>query len=249
VGEPQSLLVLGGSSEIGLAIARALVRRRARRVLLAARDPAGLAPAAAELQALGAAEVETLRFDAAEDAAAHAALVEQAFAGGDLDVVLVAAGLLGDQEAAARDAHAARRLVEVNLLGLVSVIVPAVERLRAQGHGTLVVLSSVAAERPRRANFPYAAAKAGLDAYAQGLGDALAGTGVQVLVVRPGFVHTKMTAGRDPAPFATTPEAVAEAVLAGLARGAHTVWAPGVLRWAMAVLRHLPRPLWRRIES
>jgi len=242
LGEPQSVLVLGGSSEIALAIVAALARRRVRRVILAGRDPAAL-PAA-----IGAVVTERLRFDARAGAPAHAALAAEAFARGDVDLVLVAAGVLGDQEAAARDAEAARAIIEVNLLGLVSVIVPVVERLRAQGHGTLVVLSSVAAERPRRANFTYAASKAGLDAYAQGLGDALGGTGVRVMVVRPGFVHTKMTAGREPAPFATTPEAVAGAVLAGLARGAHTVWAPPVLRWAMAVMRHLPRPLWRRIE-
>jgi decaprenylphospho-beta-D-erythro-pentofuranosid-2-ulose 2-reductase len=120
-------------------------------------------------------------------------------------------------------------------------------KLRAQGHGTLVVLSSVAAERPRGANFPYAASKAAVDAYAQGLGDALAGTGVHVLVVRPGFVHTHMTAGLKPAPLATTPEAVADAVADGLRRGAHTVWAPPRVRWLMAILRHLPRSVFRRL--
>ena len=123
------------------------------------------------------------------------------------------------------------------------------DRMRDQGHGTIAVLSSVAGERVRKSNFPYGASKAGLDGFCQGLGDFLHGTGVDVLVVRPGFVHTKMTAGMKPAPFATTPDKVAGAVVAGLRRGAHTVWAPPALRFMMMGLRHLPRPLFRRIDA
>jgi len=119
--------------------------------------------------------------------------------------------------------------------------------MRAQGHGTLCVFSTVAGERPRRSNFVYGSSKAGLDAFAQGLGDSLVGTGVNVVVVRPGFVHTKMTQGLDAAPLATTPEKVAEATLEGIAKGAHTVWAPPALRYVMSVLRHVPRPIFRRL--
>ena len=126
---------------------------------------------------------------------------------------------------------------------------PAARRLRAQGHGTLVVLSSVAAERARRANFVYGSSKAGLDAFCQGLGDSLVGTGVRVVVVRPGFVHTKMTAGHKPAPLSTTPDAVADVVVRGLEKGAETIWAPPPLRFVMSGMRHLPRPLWRRIKE
>jgi decaprenylphospho-beta-D-erythro-pentofuranosid-2-ulose 2-reductase len=122
-------------------------------------------------------------------------------------------------------------------------------RLRAQGHGTLVVLSSVAGERVRAANFVYGSTKAGIDGFCQGLGDALHGSGVRVLIVRPGFVPTKMTAGRDKAPFSTTPDGVAEVVMRGLERGAETVWAPPVLRVVMAVARHLPRPVFRRLPG
>jgi decaprenylphospho-beta-D-erythro-pentofuranosid-2-ulose 2-reductase len=119
--------------------------------------------------------------------------------------------------------------------------------MSAQGHGTIVLLSSVAGERARQSNYMYGSSKAGVDAFAQGLGDSLAGTGVQVMVVRPGFVKTKMTAGRDPVPFSTTADAVAGEVVKGLARGSHTVWAPPVLRLVMSVLRHVPRPLFRRL--
>jgi decaprenylphospho-beta-D-erythro-pentofuranosid-2-ulose 2-reductase len=250
LGAPQSVLLLGGTSEIGLATLRRVLRAgRTRQVLLGGRDPAALEVAAKDLAAGDGPEVRVLRFDAADDPAAHEAFVAEATAGGDLDLVLVAFGLLGDQERSEEDAAEARRVIEVNFTGAVSVLVPLLRALRAQGHGTVAVFSSVAAERPRRANFTYGAAKAGLDAWCQGMADRLAGTGVRLMVVRPGFVHTKMTAGMRPAPFATHPDAVAEATWRGLVRGAQTVWAPPALRWVMAGLRHLPRPLWRRLPG
>jgi len=239
LGSVQSVLVLGGTSEIALATARELAAPRGAKVVLAARDErrAGAALPGAATAAFDATAVDT-----------HAAFVERVFGEhGDFDVVLVAFGLLGEQERAERDAAAALAVVDVNYRGAVSVLIPLAARMRRQGHGGIVVFSSVAAERPRRANFVYGSAKAGLDAFAQGLADALHGSGVHVLTVRPGFVHTKMTAGREPAPFATTPDVVARAVADGLRRRSHTVWAPPRLRWLMAVLRHLPRPVFRRL--
>jgi decaprenylphospho-beta-D-erythro-pentofuranosid-2-ulose 2-reductase len=111
----------------------------------------------------------------------------------------------------------------------------------------VVVLSTVAVERPRASNAVYGAAKAGLDSLAQGLADATASTGVRVLVVRPGFVHTRMTAGLQAAPFATTPEDVADATVRAMDGTAHTVWVPGRLRLIFALLRHLPRAIYRRL--
>lgn len=249
LGSPQSVLVLGGGSEIGLAVVRRLVARRARTVVLAGREPERLKPAADELLGLGATTVEVVAFDALE-AAGHDRFVDEVFdRHGDLDLVLLAFGVLGDQEEAERDTGAALEVVRTNFLGAVSVALPVARRLRAQGHGTLVVLSSVAGERARRANFVYGSSKAGLDAFAQGLGDSLVGTGVRVMVVRPGFVHTKMTAGRPPAPLATTPEAVADVVVRGLETGAEVVWAPPVLRFVMSGMRHLPRSVFRRIRG
>ncbi len=247
LGAVQSVLVLGGGSDIALATCRELVGRRARTVVLAARRPEELDTVAKELGDLGATTVETVPFDAtATDS--HVAFVDETFDRfGDFDLVLVAFGVLGDQDALVRDASAAVELARVNYLGAVSVAVPVARRLRSQGHGTLVALSSVAGERARRSNFVYGSTKAGFDAFFQGLGDSLAASGVQVTVVRPGFVHTKMTRGLDPAPLSTTPEAVATAIVEGLARGSHTVWAPPALRWVMAVLRHVPRPLFRRL--
>src|SRR6202035_310125 len=108
--------------------------------------------------------------------------------------------------------------------GHVTTLLAAAGRMREQGRGTIVVLSSVAAVRPRKVNFVYGAAKAGLDAFARGLADALHGSGVRVLLVRPGFVPGRRPAGMRPAPLATTPAAVAAATAAALAGDKDTVW-------------------------
>jgi decaprenylphospho-beta-D-erythro-pentofuranosid-2-ulose 2-reductase len=247
LGAVQSVLLLGGTSEIGVDTARALVRGRARTVILAARDPERCAETRGSLLSQGAERVEPVRFDARERSA-HEALVDDVFDRfGEIDLAVLAFGVLGDQEEAARSVDRATELGETNFLGVVSVSIPLARRMREQGHGTIVLLSSVAGERARASNFVYGASKAGADAFAQGLGDSLAGTGVDVMVVRPGFVKTKMTAGLEPVPFSTTPEAVAQAVVRGLARGSHTVWEPPVLRFVMSALRHVPRPLFRRL--
>jgi decaprenylphospho-beta-D-erythro-pentofuranosid-2-ulose 2-reductase len=246
LGTVQSVLVLGGGSDIALATCRRLAPR-AQTIVLAARKPETLDAAAAELRAAGARTVDVVGFDAT-DSASHDTFVANVFDRyGDFDVVLFAFGVLGDQAEAERSGRAAREIVESNYVGSVSVGVPVAQRLRDQGHGTIVVLSSVAGERARRSNFVYGSSKAGLDAFFQGLGDALVGTGVHVMVVRPGFVHTKMTAGMQAAPLATTPDKVADAIVEGLRRDREVVWVPAPLRWVMSALRHVPRPVFRRL--
>ena len=247
VGHLDRVLVLGGDSDIGVAIARRLVTERgASHVVLAGRSPDRLEGRRAELEALGA-RVDTTAFDArAVDT--HAGFVDRvAQAHGDLDVVVLAFGVLGDQDRSERDPSHAVEVFEVNTVGAVSVATSVAARLRAQGHGVLVVLSSVAAVQARRTNFTYGASKAGLDAFALGLGDALAGSGASVLVVRPGFVHTKMTEGMDAAPFSTTPEAVAEATVDAIGGAKNVISVPGAVRPVGWVLRALPRAVLRRL--
>lgn len=248
LGAVQSVLVLGGGSDIAFATVRKLVAARCRTVVLAGRDPEGMEARAKELRALpGEPTVDVVSFDA-RDLTSHEHFVRDAFSRyPDLDVVLVAFGILGDQEQAEHDVRHALQIVTTNFLGAVSVMVPVANQLRDQGHGTLVVLSSVAGERARKSNFVYGSSKAGLDTFAQGLADSMVGSGANVLVVRPGFVTTKMTEGLDPAPLSTTPEGVADAIVDGLASGATTVWAPPPLRWVMSGLRHVPRPVFRRL--
>ncbi len=245
VGTPQSVLLLGGTSDIGLAVLRRLVSRRPARLVLAARPSARREEEAARLTAEGH-TVSVLDFDA-EDVASHPAVVEAAFAGGDVDVAVVAFGVLGDQERAWRDHATAVRTVQVNTTAAVSVGVLLAQRLGAQGHGAVVALSSVAGERARRSNFVYGASKAGMDAFYTGLREALRPDGVRVLVVRPGFVRSTMTAGLATVPLSTDPEHVAAWTVQALERRRETVWTPPLLRWVMSALRHVPAPVFRRL--
>ncbi|HVM21530.1 MAG TPA: decaprenylphospho-beta-D-erythro-pentofuranosid-2-ulose 2-reductase [Egibacteraceae bacterium] len=246
VGNVQSILVLGGTSDLGLAIAQTMAAARGATVVLAGRDQGRLDAAAQQLRDAGTVAVETAVFDA-DDVDSHGRFCDEVFADRDFDVVVLAVGVLGDQETSERDHRHAAGVLHTNFVGCASVALCVAGHLRRQGHGTLVVLSSIAGERVRRANFVYGASKAGLDGFAQGLGDSLQGTGARVMIVRPGFVHTSMTAGRPVPPFSTTAEVVAGAVDAAFRKQAEVVWVPGILRLVMSVLRHLPRAVFRRL--
>lgn len=243
---PTSVLVLGGTSDIALATVRALRSPALRRVVLAARPSVGRDDAVAGLTAEGVAGVTAVDFDAAATSS-HDELLARVFAAGDVDVVLVAFGVLGDQQEFEDDPDLAVEAAQVNYVGAVSVCLRAARHLTAQGHGSLVVLSSVAGERARRSNFVYGSTKAGVDALASGLADALHGSGAHVLVVRPGFVRTGMTTHLEPAPLSVTAEQVADAVVAGLRRGSTVVYVPAAMRVVMSGLRHLPRAVFRRL--
>lgn len=244
LGTPSCLLLVGGTSDIALAIARRYRQEAtALTVVVAARPGARRDAAAAELADLGC-TVETRDFDAL-DTGTHAALVESVEQ--DIDVAVVAFGLLGDAERAWTDLDHARELTAVNYLGAVTVGVALAARVKEQGHGVIVALSSVAGERPRRSNFVYGSTKAGMDSFYTGLGEALREVGGRVLVVRPGFVRSKMTEGLDDAPLATTPEAVADAVVDAVRSGREQIWVPATMRVVMSGLRHVPRALFRRL--
>lgn len=247
-GQPQSIVVLGGTSDIAGAVVDRLCARRCRTAVLAARDEARLHAASARAERAGATRVAEVVFDA-RDVAAAGGTVDRCFeAAGDVDVVLIALGVLSGRHNERDAAHAAD-VAAATYAWPVAAATRAAARLAEQGHGRVVVLSSVAGLRVRRANFVYGSAKRGLDAFALGLADAMHGSGVTVQVVRPGFVRTKMTAGMDAAPFATTPDAVADAVVAGLGTSKPVVWVPPVLEPLFAVLTRLPAAMWRRLPG
>jgi short-subunit dehydrogenase len=241
----QLVAIFGGRSEIGTELAVLLAPDAT--VVLAARDPQRLDDQREALRAAGAASVHAVSFDA-DDIAAHGPLVESLVAEhGPITTAVLAFGILGDQRRAEDDAAHAVQIVHTDYVAHVSLLTHLARAMRAAGRGRLVVFSSVAGVRVRRANYVYGSAKAGLDGFASGLADALHGSGVQVLIVRPGFVIGRMTEGMTPAPFSSTPRQVAAATARALARGRRSVWVPWLLGPVFFGLRMLPQIIWRRM--
>ena len=215
-------------------------------------DHPGKDKAVAQLKAAGAKSVEWIDFDGL-DTASHPKVIDAAFADGDVDVAIVAFGLLGDAEELWQNQHKAVQIAQINYTAAVSVGVLLGEKMRAQGFGQIIAMSSAAGERVRRSNFVYGSTKAGLDGFYLGLGEALQPSGVRVLVIRPGQVRTTTTiehwkaTGAKEAPFTVDKEDVADLAVTSAAKGKELVWAPGAFRYLMMVLRHIPRPIFRKL--
>ncbi|WP_298446481.1 SDR family NAD(P)-dependent oxidoreductase [Gordonia sp. (in: high G+C Gram-positive bacteria)] len=246
-----TIVVFGGRSEIGVATAARLAAGK--KVILAARRPDDLAAECDALRAAGATGVSTVAFDA-DDVASHPALVRSlADTYGPIEIAIVAFGILGDARRAETDVQHALAIAHTDYYAQISVITLLVNALRAQpGDSTVIVFSSVAGVRVRRANYVYGSTKAGLDGFASGLADALSGSNVHVLLARPGFVIGNMTAelmatGVEPAPMSVTAGQVADAVATAYRKGRGEVWIPGRLRPVFFVMRLLPRAIWRRL--
>ena len=239
------VVIFGGRSEIGTELAVRLAPGV--RVVLAARGADRLDEQIAAVRAAGATAVSTREFDA-DDLASHRPLVQDIVAEhGPIGTAVLAFGILGDQSRAEADPAHAVAIVHTGYVAQVSLLTALAATMRAARYGALVVFSSVAGVRVRRANYVYGSAKAGLDGFASGLADALHGTGVRVLIVRPGFVIGRMTAGMAPAPFSSTPAQVAQATAAALKAGRRTVWVPWLLRPVFVGMRMLPQFFWRRL--
>ncbi|HYJ56602.1 MAG TPA: SDR family NAD(P)-dependent oxidoreductase [Mycobacterium sp.] len=251
------LVVFGGRSEIGVELARRLAPGAT--VVLAARRPDDLGAQIAALEQAGATAVHTVGFDA-DDLASHRAVVDSIVAQhGAIGTAVLAFGILGDQARAETDAGHAAAIAHTDYVAQVSLLTVLADTMRSAGRGTadeplarranIVVFSSVAGVRTRRANYVYGSAKAGLDGFCSGLADALHGSGVRLLLVRPGFVIGRMTEGMSPAPFSSTPGQVAEATVRALRKGtgSRTVWVPRVLKPVFTGMKMLPQWAWRRL--
>jgi decaprenylphospho-beta-D-erythro-pentofuranosid-2-ulose 2-reductase len=247
VGNPQTVLLLGGTSEIGLAICERYLKNAHARILLAAMpDDPGRDGAVAQMKAAGARSVELIDFEALQTDT-HPKVIEQAFADGDVDVAIVAFGLLGDAEELWQNQRKAVQIAEINYTAAISMGVLLGEKMRAQGFGQIIAMSSAAGERVRRSNFVYGSTKAGLDGFYLGLSEALRQYGVRVLVIRPGQVRTRMSAHIKEAPLTVDKEYVANLAVTASAKGKELVWAPAAFRYVMMVLRHIPRSIFRRL--
>lgn len=249
VGQAQNILLVGGTSEIGLAIVREFVERGgAPSVTLAARkDSPRVDAAVAEITSAGASSVDVIDFDAT-DFAQHPATIKQAFAGGDVDVAIVAFGTLGDQEQLWQDQEAAVASAQINYTAFVSVGVLLGQEMKRQGHGTIIAMSSVAGQKVRRSNFVYGASKAGMDNFYLQLGEALRKHNVKVTVVRPGQVRTKMTEGLDEAPLTVNKEEVANAAVEAALSGERSVFVHKLFGPISFVLQHIPAFIMRRLN-
>lgn len=255
-GACRTALVLGGSSDIATAIISELAGNGLQKVMLAVRNPEALTEQAA---AAGGISTTVEAWDAL-DIGSHVALADRAVKVlGTIDLVVCAVGMLGHHAGLGMAPEAIDQMVRTNFSGPAAAIAVLAEKMVEQRRSapsvgapaTIIVLSSVAAARPRKSNFVYGSSKGGLDAFTRGLGDSLVGTGVRVLVVRPGFVESRMTEGLDPAPFATKPKVVASAVAKALSRrgSSQVVWVPAQLGPLFAVLANAPTRLWRRISG
>lgn len=241
-GRAQTVLLIGANSDIGQAIVKRMADNSASTVILAGRDTESPPP-------LIAANLDRRYFDAA-DTTSHSKFFDGVFNDyPDVDAVVFACGVLHDQDEVEASPGLGVEMAEVNYVGTASALLHSAAHLRRRGAGQLIVLSSVAGARPRRSNYVYGSSKVAIDFLARGVAQASADDDVHVLIVRPGFVHTAMTAGMPPRPFAVSPEVVARAVETGLARGDGVVWVPSILRWVMAVVRLLPTSLVDRLDA
>ncbi len=248
VGVAQNIVLFGGTSDIGDAVLRRIVKPGVARVVLVSRDIDAAESRTGDLaDRFPDTEFHHVRFDAADSRSLPqvvAGVVEEI---GDIDIAVVAHGLLNEGRDYFAHPEQLVEMADVNFTGTMVLMYSLAARLRAQGYGKIVLLSSVAGERVRRGNPAYGATKAGIDGFALALDHELEGSGASVLVVRPGFVTTKMTEGMKKAPFSTDAESVASVVERAIAADKKVVWAPGLLRWMFLVLKNLPLRVWRRL--
>lgn len=243
------VVVLGATSAIAEATAR-LYAGEGAELLLVGRQRERLAAIAADLRLRGAPRVETAECDLAAADSATESITSLAGMLGGVDHVLVAYGTLGDQKESETDLTAAAANLMVNFTSAACWTLAAAEFLARQGHGSLVVLGSVAGDRGRRANFVYGAAKSGLATLVEGIAHRFAASGPRAVAVKPGPVITPMTEG-----FAnrkgllwSTPETVAAIVRRAADRGGPAVYAPWFWRWIMLIIRLLPARVFNRLD-
>ncbi|CAB5051033.1 MAG: SDR family NAD(P)-dependent oxidoreductase [Actinobacteria bacterium] len=248
VGVAQNIVLFGGTSEIGQAIIHKVVKPGVSHVVLVSRDideaESQIADVAEKYSDL---DIHHVKFDAADAASMVHVVAEVADEIGDIDVAVIAQGVLQEGVDYFANPEALVSVADVNFSATMVLMYALAARMRTQGYGKIVLLSSVAGERVRKGNPVYGATKAGIDGFALALDHELEGSGVSILVVRPGFVTTKMTKGMDKAPFSTDANGVASAVAKALNTSRKVIWVPGLLQYMFFVLKNLPISIWRRL--
>ena len=241
----QKILIIGATSAIAEAVAR-LYAARAAAIYLVGRNAGRLDAIAADLRVRGAQRSEYGVLDV-NDVAAHGALLDAAWnALGGIDTVLVAHGTLPDQ--AACDASVDLSLREFATNGTSTIALSAALAQRLQPGATLAVISSVAGDRGRASNYLYGSAKAAVTAYLSGLGQRLRPAGINVLVIKPGFVDTPMTAAFKKGALWATPDKVAAGIMKAIGKRKAVAYLPGFWWAIMMIIKHIPEFVFRRIK-
>lgn len=242
-------VIVGATSAIAEQCARQWLAQAPADLLLVGRDATRLERVAADLQVRSPeshVRVAALDFHSPR---AMADLVTSAFADGAPERVLIAHGLLPDQAACQCDLGLAADALWTNGASAALLAEAFAGAMQDAGRGCLGIIGSVAGDRGRKTNYVYGAAKGLVDRYAQGLQHRLAATAVRVVLIKPGPTDTPMTAHlRAQGQSLASAEAVARAIVAGMQRGVPVVYAPGIWRWIMLVIRHLPRAVFNRLE-
>ncbi len=239
------VLVLGARSDIGQAVARAFAAE-GHPIQLAARDAETLEPIKADIELRNNIAASLHEFDAlATDT--HASFVNTL---PDLPGIAVSVvGYMGEQEENERDLQAAARVLRSNFEGPASILAALANAFEARGSGTLVGVSSVAGDRGRATNYVYGSAKAGFTAFLSGLRNRLAGKGVHVVTVLPGFVATQMTAGMDlPEKLTAQPDEVGAAILAAVQKERNVIYVRRIWQLIMLIIRNIPEAIFKKLS-
>lgn len=245
---PRRIVIVGATSAIAEHCARLWAVRAACEFVLVARDVERAARIADDLKVRGALDVRVVagRFTGAADVAET---VRAASESGPPDVVLIAHGSLPDQARCQADLAACEEALDVNGVSPALFAEGFATAMFARGSGTLAIIGSVAGDRGRRSNYAYGAAKGLVTRYAQGLQHRAAGTGVKVVLIKPGPTDTPMTAHlRAGGAKLASVEDVAGTIVSGITAGRPVVYAPGKWALIMMVIRHLPRVVFDRMN-
>ena len=238
-------LVIGATSDIGAATARRLGTEM-RAVQLAGRDAERLEQLAREIRMSTEATVTVHACDVLQPDGG-VSLLEALESLPDLAVCLV--GAMGEQRAAERDGRMAAEIMRANYVGPALLVGALAERFAVRGSGVLVGIGSVAGDRGRQSNYVYGSAKAGFAAFLSGLRNRLAGKGVHVLTVKPGYVRTRMTEGMElPGWLTATADEVAAVVVKAARARRNVVYVRGRWRFVMWVVRLIPEGVFKRLS-
>ena len=237
--EYSNILLVGSTSEIGLAIIEKISKSKKSTVFFVGRSEPNL-----PLYLYRNIRTEFIYCDLLNLNTVDKALkkIKRSF---KIDLMILAAGYLPNENTEF-DSQTVRNTLQVNALSSIIILTEVANEMVKIGVGDILVLSSVAGIRARLKNFTYGSSKSALDFYAIGLANKLRKKCVRVLIIRPGFVYTKMTTNFKAAPFAIDSYEVGRIAASAINSKKTVIYAPRKLKFIMNILRILPRSIFNR---